>query len=689
MSVKLKIGIDVGGTFTDVVGIDEFGKLTVVKTLTTPGDFAAGVITGIKKLLKHANADNKSVDIIIHGTTVGTNALLERKGVKTGLLTTDGFRDVLEIGRVQRPEEGLYDFNVDNPAPLIPRRYRLEAIERVDSKGNLIVPLDENSVVKAAEVFKKEGISAIAVCFVFSFLNPEHEQRAKKILERELPDTFVSISSDIAPEFREFERTSTVAINSYIGPLIDNYVSKLEGRILSEFPNASLKLIQANGGSMRASAATGRAANLINSGPAGGATAASFLGRHIDVPHIIATDMGGTSFDISLIEKGAGNVTTDSKFEGFPIKVPMCEVTAIGAGGGSIAWIDSGGALNVGPQSAAASPGPACYNFGGKLPTVTDSNLVLGRINSNLLLGGEIKPSKLAAEEAIAKVVADKLGMTIEEAAWSVIRIINAKMAKAITVRSTQKGYDLREFSLVPFGGAGPLHAAEIAAELGIPRIIIPPYPGAFSATGLLIADTRYDFVRAFYREQAETSPENLWGAFINLTASAERELDSDQVDIKNRKILWSADLRFEGQSYELNIPVGENIHKNKDRFARSDVERICSDFSDTHEKIYAIKSLAEKIYFVNLRVTGIGSSKQFKPFELAEGSPSASTAVKEQRNVYFGKWLCSDIYDRQLLKSGNLINGPAVIEENNSCTVIPPACSARIDRMGNIIISI
>lgn len=688
MSGGIRVGVDVGGTFTDIVGVDDSGRLMVAKTSTTPEDLAEGVLKGVGRLCGMMEVSTRDVGLIIHGTTIGTNALLERKGVTTGLLTTAGFRDILEIGRVQRPAEGLYDFNVDNPIPLVPRRIRLEASERIDSSGRVVKPLDEDSVVKAARRFKDEKVSSVAVCFLFSFLNPDHERIAREILLRELPGVYVSISSDISPEFREFERTSTTTINSYIGPLIDKYVDTLEGRIGEKFPSASLRLIQANGGSMRAQAARGRAVNLINSGPAGGATAAAFLGSSLGIEKVIAADMGGTSFDVSLIEGGAAAVTTDSKFEGFPIKVPMCDVTAVGAGGGSIAWIDTGGVLNVGPQSAGAMPGPVCYCRGGELPTVTDANVVLGRINPDRPMGGEIKPDKDAAQGAISRHVGEALGMSCDEAAWSIIRIINARMAKAVSIRSTQRGHDLREFSFLSFGGAGPLHAVEIAKELGIPTVIIPPHPGVFSAFGLLIADTRYDFVRAFFRESSGVAPKDLWDAFVELSQDAVGQLEQDGVEPSSRVIRWSADLRFEGQSYELNVPVGDNLYPGKDGFSDGDLHRICSDFEQMHEKLYEIKSAGEKIHFVSLRVAAIGRAPGFNLPSIAHGG-DVTVALKGRRKVYFGSWIDTDIYDRYLLGSGCLIEGPSVVEEENSCTVIPPGCKAKVDEKGNIIISV
>ncbi|MBI3097245.1 MAG: hydantoinase/oxoprolinase family protein [Planctomycetes bacterium] len=678
----IRLGIDVGGTFTDVIGTDERGRITVRKTYTVPSDPSEGVLAGIDKLLRAAGAGAEALGLVVHGTTIGTNALLERKGAKTGLLTTAGFRDVLEIGRVQRPAEGLYDFNVDNPEPLVPRSLRLEAVERVGADGSVVVPLDEASVRFAAEVFRTQGVQAVAVCFLFSFLRPDHERRAREILQRELPGVYVSISSDICPEFREFERTSTVVISAYLQPIVESYVERLSRRIGDRYPATDLRLVQANGGAMRASAAKGRSVNLVNSGPAGGATAAAFLGRLIDEPRIVAVDMGGTSFDISLIAEGLAHVTTDANFEGFPIKVAMDEVNVIGAGGGSIAWIDRGGALTVGPRSAGASPGPACYGRGGGEPTVTDANLVLGRISPDYFLGGEIALRKDLAAEAIRRHVGEPLGLRTEEAAHGILRVVNANMGKGIATRTVQRGYDLRDFALLAFGGAGPLHAVELAEDLGMRRVIVPPYPGAFSAFGLLVADTRHDFARTVMKAESDLDPSWLSSAFQELEQMGHRELAEDGIGEGDRRILWSADLRFEGQSYELNVPV-----ERRDRPGSGDLKRILDDFAQMHERIYAFKAVDEKTVIVSLRVTALGLSPEMR---LPRPSRAAG-AVKGRRPVYFAGdgFVESKICERSRLGEGEEVEGPAVIEEEISCTVVPPGRTLRLDGWGNLVIDL
>ncbi len=677
----MRIGIDVGGTFTDVIGVDEGGRLTQAKSYTTPADPSEGVASAIAKLLKSTGKAAAEVAHLVHGTTIGTNALLERKGVKAGLLTTAGFRDVLEIGRVQRPAAGLYDFNVDSPSPLVPRALRLEAVERVGADGAVVTPLDEASVRAAAQVFRREGVQAVAVCFLFSFLRPEHERRAREILEKELPGVYMSLSSEICPEFREFERTSTVVISAYLQPIVESYVERLARRVEERYPNSDLRIIQCNGGTMRAAAAKGRAVNLVNSGPAGGATAASFLARLSNEPKVCAVDMGGTSFDVSVIADGMAHVTTDGSFEGYPMRVAMSEVTAIGAGGGSIARVDAGGALEVGPQSAAAVPGPACYGRGGTSPTVTDANVVLGRISPDYFLGGEIRLRKDLAEEAIARHVAEPLGLPLEEAAYGILRVVNAKMAKEMTAHTIQRGHDPREFALLAFGGAGPLHAVDLAGELSMRRVVVPRFPGVFSAFGLLVADTRHDFLRTVMRGEEQADPAWLTQALEELTARGVAELEADGIAPAQRRILWSADLRFEGQSYELNVPI------ERKALERADVQRMFADFAAMHERIYAFRAVDEKNVIVNLRVAAIGVSA---PISLPRPGQGEG-ALKGTRRVYFPGpgFVEARIYERTRLGLGDSVEGPAVVEEEASCTVVPPRRQVRMDEIGSLVIEL
>ena len=523
----MRIGIDVGGTFTDVVLIDDqTGHIHYTKTLTTPNNRAVGVINGLEKILAMAAANAGQIDYIVHGTTTGTNALIERKGARTGLITTDGFRDALEIARIERPDAGLYDIFVDLPAPLVPRYLRVEVNERIGADGQVVRPLDEASVKQVINYLKEQNVEAIAVSLIFSFRNPNHERRIRDLCRELFPETSVSLSSEIAPEFREYERTSTAVINAYLQPVIEHYLDNLVSELHNRYGQVDLRIMQASGGSMTVEDAKGRAVNMVNSGPAGGALAAAFVGRLAGDEQIVGVDMGGTSFDIGLIVGGEPHTSSEGHFEGFPVKIPMIDVHAIGAGGGSLAWIDKGGALNVGPESAGADPGPACYGHGTR-PAVTDANLILGRLNPAYFLGGEMTLDVEQAQQALQMHVADPLGLSVEESAAGIIRVVNANMVRGISTNTVEKGLDVRDFSLLPYGGAGPLHAVDLARELGMKRVIVPPYPGTLSALGLLVANTRYDYVATIAANEDTVDPTDLETRFAKLEAQGKAQLQA------------------------------------------------------------------------------------------------------------------------------------------------------------------
>ncbi len=683
----MRIGIDVGGTFTDVVGLDDAtGKIYYTKTSTTPQDLAQGVIRGVNDLLQSAgfapSALRNAVETVIHGTTIGTNALIERKGALAGLLTTAGFRDVLEIGRVQRPPEALYDFNVDNPAPLIPRYLRREVVERVDSRGRVVVPLDESSAREQVRFLKEQGVRSIAVCFLFSFLNDAHEKRVAEIIAEEYPQAHVTLSCDIAPEFREYERTSTVVINAYLLPIIQNYLDHLADRLQRDFSITDIRIMQASGGSMTLKVARQSAVHTVNSGPAGGALAGAFIGKTAREPRLITVDMGGTSFDIGLIEEGKPRVSSDGNLEGFPVKIPLVNIYAIGAGGGSIARLEPGGILEVGPQSAGAEPGPVCYSRGGKDPTVTDANLVLNRLNPDYFLGGRMKLDARAARDVIEDKIARPMNLSVAEAAAGILRVINAKMAKGITARTTQKGLDVREFALVAFGGAGALHAVEIAGELGINRVIVPPYAGNLSALGLLVADARHDYVRTVMIREDEADPETITRILLQLQEEGRRCLEDEGIPEEQMEFIWSADLRFEGQSYDLNVPVTPG-----NPLSPEDLRQTVAAFHRLHERIYAFKAVDEITEWVNLRVTAVGRSPEVHLPEI--GSRHGDLPAEAEREVYFfgDGFVSTPVYRRERLSHGTRLSGPALIEEVISTTIVPPGWEVTVDRIGNLLI--
>ncbi len=686
---RLRIGLDVGGTFTDVVLADDAtGRVYSAKTLTTPKALAEGVLTGLEKILKAADATPGSISYVVHGTTIGTNALIEKTGARTGLLTTEGFRDVLEIGRIQRPQEGLYDLSVDTPAPLVPRHLRLPVRERVGSGGEVVTPLDEASAREAIQRLKSEEVASIAVAFLFSFLNPSHERRVRELCRENCPGVFVSLSSDIAPEFREFERTSTVVLNAYLQPVLDGYLGSLVSRLEERFGRLDLRIMQASGGCMSPEAARQVAVKTVNSGPAGGAIAGAFIGRLTSDRKLITVDMGGTSFDIGVIEDGTPRVTSDGKFEGYPVKIPIIDIATIGAGGGSIAWMDKGGVLNVGPMSAGADPGPACYGMGGDRPTVTDANLVLGRLNPDYFLGGEMRLDPALAREAIRCHVAEPMRVSMDEAAAAIVRLVNANMVKGISVNSIQRGLDVREFALIAFGGAGPLHAAELAKELGIRRVIIPPRPGHLSAFGLVVSDTRHDYVKAINRRQGEVTPRVLLEAFRELEREGRAQLRRERVAPAFAIMQWSVDLRYLGQSYELNTPIPQGLPASRL------IPTIVKRFHALHQQVYAYSSEAEEVEFVQVRLTAIGRSPTIRmsgnrPSPAAKNGTARGTIRKGVRKVFFqgrGFRPCP-VYDREKLLPGARLRGPCLVEEVASTTVVLPGCMVRVDGYGNLIV--
>ena len=683
----MRIGVDVGGTFTDIVLCDDrTGNLYYTKASTTYPNLWDGVLTGIDKILAQAGIGFGQVDYVVHGTTIGTNALIEKKGARTGLITTGGFVDVLEIGRVQRPKEGLYNFWVDTPPPLVPRYLRQGVVERVGAQGEVVLELDEDSVRRAVACLKEQEVESVAVCLLFSFLNPAHERRVGEIIQELFPECYVSLSSEIAPEFREFERTSTTVINAYLQPIMKRYINRLTRELRGRYGEVDLRIMQASGGTITAEAAERLAINTVNSGPAGGALAAAFVGTLTGKNKLISVDMGGTSFDIGMVEDGRPKTTSEAKFEGYPVKIPVIDIDTLGAGGGSIAWIDSGGVLNVGPESARAIPGPACYGRGGTKPTVTDANLVLNRLNPEYFLGGEIFLEREKACRAIEEHVAGPLGISVEEGAAGIIRIVNANMAKGIGVNSVEKGYDVREFSLVAFGGAGALHAAELAADMGIGTVIVPAVSGNLSAMGLLVSDARHDFVQTLTQRLSGVKGEEIAAVLRNLEQKGMAQLGEENFAGENMEILWSADLRYEGQSYELNVPVDR-----VDSLGPEELNRLARRFHELHDKLYAYSSEAENLQLVNLRVTAIGKTPELRPVREALNPGDGSRGLKQSRPVYYPGigFVEANIYERDRLQPGDSFPGPAIVEEKISSTVIPPGYSCLVDEYRNLIITL
>jgi len=682
----MRIGIDVGGTFTDVILVEEkTGSFQYIKTPTTHHDLAEGVLKGLEEILQVSGRSPKEIDYLIHGTTIGTNAIIEGKGSKVGLIMTEGFEDVLEIRRVARPKEAAFDFEVDNPPPLVPRRLRKGIIERINSKGKVFTPLDEESVRRVVNFFKEEKVEAVVISLLFSFLNPSHEKRAAEICKAIFPEALVSLSSEICPEFREYERTCTTVMNGYLGPVIGRYMDNMIDRLKERYGEIRLHIMQSNGGSMTAEIARDHSSRLINSGPAGGAMATAFISRLIGHEMAIGADMGGTTFDISIIDKGIPKTTTWGGVGEYPIKLPMVDLKTIGAGGGSIAWVDQSAVLNVGPQSAGSNPGPACYGWGGTLPTVTDANLLLGRLNPAYFLGGKIPLYPEKAKKAIRDHVADRMGISLEEAASSILRIVNANMAKGISGVSVQRGYDLREFILVPFGGAAANHAVDIATELGIGKVVVPPMGGNFSAVGLVVADVQHDYVRTFAKREQEIELNELLESFGALEKEGIEQLKEENVEGKDIHIEWSADLRYEGQSWELNTPI-----ERKPALGVKEFKNILSSFHTLHQKVYAYSEPKENIEFINIRVKTIGRNPSLTLPRAKDAPTPLSQTMKEKRSVYFAEkgFIEIPIYERDRFTPGTHISGPCLIEETISTTLIPRGWIGTIDEYKNIIIT-
>jgi len=683
MHKTFRIGIDTGGTFTDVCLLDDSqGDLFVTKVPSTPDNPAIGVIQGMKKLSakKERRIDLRQVTFLIHGTTVATNALLEHKGAKTALLTTEGFEDVLHIGRQNRPK--LYDFWAKRPEPIVPRRLCYGLPERILCNGEVLKALDEAKTATVVSEIKEQGIQSIAVSLIHSYANPSHEQKIKAIISSLFPESYVTLSSEVLPEFREYERTSTICINAFVMPKVNDYVADLERQLQDLGVASELYIMQSNGGVITAETARQMSARTVLSGPAGGALTGVFISRAIKKPNVITIDMGGTSSDICLIKDGAPRLTTESDIGGYPIKLPMIDIVTIGAGGGSIAWIDPGGALRVGPQSAGADPGPVCYGRGGKEPTVTDANVILGRINPFYLLGGEMEVYLEDARRIMEEKIARPLGFNVLKAAEGIISVVNANMIRGIRKVSVEHGYDPREFTLVPFGGAGPIHGVELAQALNMNEIVVPAYPGIASAFGMLSADVRHDFVQTYISVSDELD--------INRLESFYREIETQGVEQLNREgftgqsVVLSrlADMRYIRQAYELSVPVKGGA------LSREDLLTITENFHDLHERTYGYARRKEAVEFVNLRVVALGKLPGFYVKEKQTAEVKILEPV-DQREVFFeGTTMKTAIYHRDNLLKGQQISGPSIVEQMDSTTVIFPDYQAEPDEYGNLLIS-
>ena len=691
--MSVRIAIDIGGTFTDATLIDEeTGRVSIAKVSTTSSDPSVGFMNAVERALAEGGVQAAQVGLVVHATTVATNAIIEGKIARSGFVTTDGFRDLLEIARQVRPT--LYDTQFEKTRPLIPRDRAVGVVERLGSKGEVLLPLDESSVRDAAALMRREGVESIAVCLLHSYVNPVHEQRIGAIFAEELPGIPVSLSAEVAPEFREYLRASTTVINAAIRPVVSRYLERIERRLVEAGIDAKLLVMQSSGGVFSSEAAARRPVFMVESGPAAGVIAAAYLGRTIERRDILSFDMGGTTAKVGLIQDGKPSVTKDYQvgghasagiggmsLSGYPVRTPVVDLVEIGAGGGSIAWVDSGGLLRVGARSAGADPGPVCYRRGGTEPTVTDANVVLGRLNPAYFLGGEIGLDIEGARQAIEERCGKPLGLDVVEAANGIVEIANAAMVNALHLISVQRGYDPREFLLVGFGGAGPVHANALIRDAEMPAVLIPPSPGIFSATGLLTTDLKRDAATTVIRRLAELDPDEVESTFAALEVGGAAELEAEGLSRDAIEFVRQIDMRYVGQSYELTIPA-------PGPFTGSTPGALLERFHAEHDRTYGFSAPGEPTECVSIRVATIGriAKPALRPLELDGGRPDP----KERRAVYFaeaGDYVDCPIYDRYTLPAGTRIAGPAVVEEFDSTTVVHPGYAAEIETYGNLIL--
>ncbi len=679
MTGSYDIGVDIGGTFTDVVCRDAAGALRYVKIPTTKGDPGVAVGRAVEHMKASWTIDPALVARFVHGTTIATNAVLERKGAKVGLITTEGFRDVLEIGRQNR--SGLYDviLTPQTPGFLAPRRRRLEVPERIAADGSVVMPLDEKAVLAAAQQLVDDGCEAIAVCFLFSFINPAHEERTLALIEAAHPGLMVSLSSRVDPAFREYERTCVTCFDAYVKPVLDRYLAGMERTLAGAGITAPLQIMQSRGGISASTIARRRPVRLFLSGPAAGVIGGQLVGQAAGYDDLITIDIGGTSCDVALVTQGVPLVRAEGVIDGYTVRVPMVDVNAIGAGGGSIAWLDGGGGLRVGPHSAGAEPGPACYGRGGTQPTVTDASIVLGYVNPDYFAGGSLKLDPDLAFKAIETVIAKPMGMSVETAALGIHRVINAQMAEAVRQVSINRGFDPRGFSLVALGGGGPVHATALASDLLLPRVIVPPFPGVLSAFGLLSAPIEHERATAFPKALVRTDLADVMATLKKLDAECAELMRAEGVASDAARTSHYADVCYVGQSYHLEVPLD---------LAQADpLERLYRDFLVLHERVYGHSS-EQPAKLINLRAVhraGGGTPNGAAPAATAQAIPKAHRKILVAGMT---TRIEAAVYDRAALGPGATFHGPAIVEQTDTTTVVEPGWRAAVGPDGALILS-
>src|SRR5713226_565962 len=683
---KYRVTVDTGGTFSDFVFFnEETGEISITKVPSTPKEPFQAVLNGVRELLAQGVAA-KDISFFSHGTTVGTNTLLEEKGARTGLLVTQGFRGIYEVMEQTRGYgPATYDLFFEKPTLLAQPYYTEEIPERVDFRGEALKPVDLESSLRAVQNLKKKGVESVAVCFLFSFLNQAHELKIKEIIEKEMPNVSLSLSCEVLPQIREFYRMSTTVINAYIAPVMSRYVGRLEQR-LREFgvTTPRLYIMQSNGGVATFQSAAKKPVATVLSGPAGGVIASLGISQRAGIKNIITFDMGGTSCDVALIHEGTPVITTQGRINRRPISLPMLDIHTVSAGGGTIARIDSVGGLQVGPDSAGADPGPICYDHGGEKVTITDANLVLGVLDPDHFLGGRLKLNKAKAEKLLEEKIARPLGLTLFEAADGILKIINVKMEEAIKAVSSQRGYDIRDFTLVAFGGGGPMHGGKMALDLGIPSLLIPLTPGVTSALGLLLADVKHDYVRSKLAPLKGLDLNDINNLFSQLIAQARTDLRAEGFNHQEIELQPFLDLRYAGQGYELTVPA------TMPPFKPADIERIRQRFDLQHEQAHGHKAETEPVELVSLRLISIGTVPQAKFTPAKPSGRKLDAALIAERKIFFGKehgTLNCKIYRRELLEPEHRIIGPVVIEQMDTTTVIHPEQEAVVDSYRNLIV--
>ena len=649
-----RLGVDVGGTFTDLVALSE-GRLITAKVPSTPQDQSAGVMNSIET----SEIEPRAVDALAHGMTVATNALLERRGARTALVTTEGFRDVIEIARQNRPS--LYDLSQDRPPPLVPRELRFTVKERMGPQGE-ISALDEESLEEVVSSIKEAEVEAAAVCLLFAFMHPEHEQRIGEALRNELPEVHVSLSSEVLPEFREYERFSTTTADAYLAPKLAAYLKNLAGKA-EEAGVPSPLIMQSSGGVVGIDDAIADAAGCLLSGPAGGVVGAAYVGELGEHHNLLTFDMGGTSTDVATIIDGEAQTTTETVVAGLPIKLPMVDIHTVSAGGGSIAWADAGGALRVGPPSAGAEPGPAAYGQGGEEPTVTDANLFLGFLADEATLGGEVVLQRELSEKTLSS-LGEKLGLDAQEAALGIVRVANAEMVRALRVISVERGLDPREFALLAFGGAGGMHACALAEELGMETVLVPRAGGVLSALGLAISDLRHDYVNPYLVGLENVERWEFENKFEKMESSAAEDLEDPEYDRR-------ADLRYRGQSFELTVEADS-------------LEKLDERFHAAHEQRYGYRMDDESVELVNLRL--ISTVPVEKP-RLDEPEPEGEPESGTRQANFDGEWQEVPVLDRERMGKGSEVSGPAIVEFKESTCVVRPGWRGAVDGVGTLVL--